>query len=90
MTKARIPADAVRAACRRSREGSHVSIVVTVPARHSAPATEAPQIAAPMTRNSAAVSSSESPRAAPVAHQVAMCAGWSLERASSTGSRLDR
>ena len=31
MTKARIPADAVRAACRRSRDGSHVSIVVIVP-----------------------------------------------------------
>ena len=75
MTTARIAADAVRAACRRSRDGSQVSTVVTVPARHSAPATEAPQIAAPMTRNTAAVSSSESPPAPAVAHQDAMCAG---------------
>ena len=88
MAKARIAADAVRAACRRRRDGSHVSAVVIVPAFHSAPATDAPQIAAPTTRNSAAVSRKLS--SPPPPHHEAMRAGWVRSRASATGSRLVR
>ena len=49
------------------RDGSQVSTVVIVPAFHSAPATDAPQIAAPSARNTAASVSMPSPL--PAIHQ---------------------
>ena len=78
----------MRAPCRRTRDGIHVSIVVMVPARHSAPATDAPQMAAPTTRKSAAVVSKSSPL--PDVHQFTMRAGCAWSWANLTGSLLDK
>ena len=85
MANARIAAEAVRAAWTRRRDGSHVSTVVIVPAFHSAPATDAPQIAAPMTRNIAAVSKNLSSAVDPPRRHVRGMAGLAGERRLGRG-----
>ena len=57
----------------RTRHGSQVSTVVTVPARHSAPATAAPAKSPPMSRNTAPIVITLSPGA--VLHQSVSTAG---------------
>ena len=58
----------------RRRRGSQVSTVVIVPARHSAPATDAPPRSAPSSNGIAATIRIPSPL--PETHQSAMRAGW--------------
>ena len=85
MSAARIPHAAVRESCKRTRRGSHVNSVVTVPARHSAPATDAPPINPPRSRKSPDTARAPSPL--PAIHQSRITAGC-VRRRLHLGERL--
>ena len=74
MIAARIAQAAVRLRCTRTRRGSHVSTVATVPARHSAPATDAPPKNPPSTKKKNEMT--RAPSAVPAIHQSRIIAGW--------------
>ena len=87
MTNARMPHAAVRERWSRTRRGSHVSTVVIVPARHSAPATVAPPKSPPRSRKKRR-DEHGAVAARPVTHQSASTAGCSESAACSSASVL--